>query len=401
MTTVDTRESWLRLMMVFFVASIGNVGLWSIVYVMPSIEVEFSLDRSQTSLPYVLTMIGFAVGNLIFGWLLDRYGLFLILLVATVLISLGYVLATISNTIFMFSGTQFLVGLGTAVSFAPLMADISHWFKKYRGVAVAVVASGNYFSGALSALILAETIESEGWRTAYLLLASACFAIIIPLAIILNKNQAFNINSVDEIVNSETGPKVFLNLRSMTILLCIASICCCVAMSMPQVHIVSYCVDLGFGSFLGGQILALMLIGGVFSRLFFGFVADRLGGLKTVLIGSALQCFALFLYLPFDGLVSLFTVSFIFGLSQGGIVPSYAVIVREFMPGYVAGSKIGLIIMSTIIGMAFGGFLSGEIYDLTGSYQAAFINGILWNLINFLIIGFLYYLWTVRQKNPK
>ena len=401
MTTIDTRESWLRLMMVFFVASIGNVGLWSIVYVMPSIEVDFALDRSQTSLPYVLTMIGFAVGNLIFGWLLDRYGLFLILLVATVLISVGYVLATISNTIFMFSGTQFLIGLGTAVSFAPLMADISHWFKKYRGVAVAVVASGNYFSGAISALILAETIESEGWRTAYLLLASACFVIIIPLAIILNKNKAVTKNSVDEIVNLETGPTVFLNLNSMTILLCIASICCCVAMSMPQVHIVSYCVDLGFGSLLGGQMLALMLIGGVLSRLFFGFVADSLGGLKTVLIGSALQCFALFLYLPFDGLVSLFTVSFIFGLSQGGIVPSYAVIVREFMPGSVAGSKIGLIIMATIIGMAFGGFLSGEIYDLTGSYQAAFINGILWNLINFIIIGFLYYLWTVRQKNLK
>lgn len=383
--------------MVFFIASIGNVGLWSIVYVMPFIEAEFGLDRSQTSLPYSLTMIGFAVGNLIFGWLLDRYGLFLILLFATALISFGYFLATISNNIFFFSAIQFFIGLGTAVSFAPLMADISHWFKKYRGIAVAVVASGNYFSGALSSLLLAETLDIQGWRMAYILLGTVCFVIIIPLAMVLNKNKNSNPNFINENVSLVIESDSFLRLRKMTILLCIAAVCCCVAMSMPQVHIVSYCVDLGFGSLLGGQMLAVMLIGGVFSRLVFGFVADWLGGLRTVLIGSALQCFALFLYLLFDGLVSLFTVSFVFGLSQGGIVPSYAVVVREFMPSNVAGSRIGLIIMSTIIGMAFGGFLSGWIFDLTGSYQTAFINGIVWNLLNFLIVGFIYYLWKIRN----
>ncbi len=160
---------------------------------------------------------------------------------------------------------------------------------------------------------------------------------------------------------------------------------------MPQVHIVSFCVDLGYGPAVGSQMLSLMLMGGVVSRLVSGLLADRLGGVMTLLIGSTLQCIALFLYLPFDGMVSLYVVSLIFGLSQGGIVPSYAVIVREYMPAKEAGARVGFVIMATIVGMALGGWMSGWIYDMTGSYQLAFLNGIGWNLVNIAIIGAILY----------
>ena len=155
---------------------------------------------------------------------------------------------------------------------------------------------------------------------------------------------------------------------------------------MPQVHIVSYCVGLGYGPAVGAQMLSLMLLGGVVSRIVSGFVADWLGGVRTLLIGSTLQCIALFLYLPFDGMASLYVVSLIFGLSQGGIVPTYALIVREYMPAREAGTRVGFVIMMTIMGMALGGWLSGWIYDQTGSYQLAFINGILWNGMNIAIM---------------
>jgi MFS family permease len=151
---------------------------------------------------------------------------------------------------------------------------------------------------------------------------------------------------------------------------------------MPQVHIVSYCADLGYGPTVGAEMLSLMLMGGVVSRLVSGLIADRLGGVMTLLIGSTLQCIALFLYLPFDAMVPLYIVSLIFGLSQGGIVPSYALIVREYLPAKEAGARVGFVIMATIIGMALGGWMSGWIYDLTGSYQAAFLNGIAWNFLN-------------------
>jgi MFS family permease len=167
-------------------------------------------------------------------------------------------------------------------------------------------------------------------------------------------------------------------------------------MSMPQVHIVAYCIDLGYGVARGGEMLALMLAAGVVSRLLSGLLVDRIGGIRTVLIGSVAQCLALLLYIPFDGLVSLYVVSLVFGLSQGGIVPAYAIIVREYMPAAEAGQRVGIVIMATISGMALGGWMSGWIYDLTSSYAAAFLNGIGWNVLNIAVMMLL--LWMSGQR---
>jgi MFS family permease len=180
-----------------------------------------------------------------------------------------------------------------------------------------------------------------------------------------------------------------LSMNAAQTLLCIAGVACCVAMSMPQVHIVAYCGDLGYGVARGAEMLSLMLAFGIVSRVASGFVADRLGGVATLLIGSTLQGLALFLYLWFDGLVSLYVISALFGLFQGGIVPSYAIIVREYFPPREAGTRVGLAIMATLFGMAFGGWMSGYIFDLTGSYRAAFLHGIAWNLLNVTIAAWL------------
>jgi MFS family permease len=155
------------------------------------------------------------------------------------------------------------------------------------------------------------------------------------------------------------------------------------------VHIVAYCGDLGYGTARGAEMLSLMLGLGVVSRLASGLIADRIGGVGTLMLGSALQCMALIFYLPFNGLTSLYVVSALFGLSQGGIVPSYALIAREYFPAREAGTRVSLILMATVVGMALGGWMSGEIYDLTGSYQAAFLNGIAWNLVNMSIAFWL------------
>jgi MFS family permease len=160
-------------------------------------------------------------------------------------------------------------------------------------------------------------------------------------------------------------------------------------MSMPQVHIVAYCADLGYGPARGAEMLALMLGFGVVSRLASGFIGDRIGGIGTLIAGSFLQSLALLFYIPFDGLASLYIVSAFFGLAQGGIVPSYALIVRDYFPAREAGSRISLVLTATVLGMALGGWMSGEIYDLTGSYRAAFLNGIAWNLLNMAIAVWL------------
>jgi MFS family permease len=269
------------------------------------------------------------------------------------------------------------------------MADISHWFQKRRGIALAVAASGNYLSGAIWPIALKSVLVEQGWRHAYFLIAMTVLITLTPLSLLLIRRIPVAALNVSERISISKANALKLSPRALQLLLALAGLGCCIAMSMPQVHIVSFCMDLGYGPAVGAEMLSLMLFGGVASRLLSGVIADWIGGIKTVLAGSSLQCLALFLYLPFDGLVSLYIVSLIFGLSQGGIVPSYAVAVREYLPAREAGQRIGLIVMATILGMAVGGWMSGWIYDLTGSYQAAFLNGIAWNFLNIGIILFV------------
>jgi MFS family permease len=180
-----------------------------------------------------------------------------------------------------------------------------------------------------------------------------------------------------------------LSPRTLQLLLVIAGLSCCVAMSMPQVHIVAYCGDLGYGVARGAEMLSLMLAFGIVSRVASGWIADQIGAVATLLLGSVLQGFALFLYVWFNGLTSLYVISALFGLFQGGIVPSYALVIREYFPPSEAGTRVGIVIMATLFGMALGGWMSGLIFDLTGSYQMAFTNGLLWNLINITIVAWL------------
>src|SRR6516165_9208802 len=177
-----------------------------------------------------------------------------------------------------------------------------------------------------------------------------------------------------------------LSPNALQAVLCLAGLSCCVAMSMPQVHIVAYCGDLGYGVARGAEMLSLMMGFGLISRIASGFLADKVGGIRTLLIGSVAQAFALLFYLFFDSLSSLYLISAMFGLFQGGIVPSYAIIVREAMPAAEAATRVGMVIFASVIGMSFGGWVSGVIFDLTGSYSAAFVNGLGWNALNIAMV---------------
>jgi MFS family permease len=379
---LDSRYSWTRLAISLAIAMVGNVGMWSIIVVMPAIQAEFGVDRAAASLPYTLTMVGFAFGNMAIGRVVDRFGVTTALIGAALLIAAATGAAALSPSVLVLSGLQLLIGFGTAASFGPLIADISLWFLKRRGIAVAITASGNYLSGAIWPVILAGILAGQGWRAVYLVLAVVTLATVIPLALFLRRRVPLAARAHADSLSAARAGATGLSPRMLAILLGIAGVGCCVAMSMPQVHIVSYCVDLGYGPAVGSQMLSLMLLGGVASRLVSGLLADRLGGVRTLLIGSALQGVALMLYLPSDGLTSLYIVSLVFGLAQGGIVPSYAVIVREYMPSAEAGRRVGFVLMTTIVGMALGGWMSGWIYDVTGSYHMAFLNGIAWNGLN-------------------
>jgi MFS family permease len=390
----DSAYSWFRLAISLAIGTLAGVGMWSVVLVLPPVQAEFGVGRGDASLPYVATMVGYGLGNLLLGRAVDRAGITAVVIVAALGLAGGYLVAASASSLWVFAAAKVLIGTGAGAGFAPLMADISHWFRRRRGIAVAIVASGNYAAGALWPLALRPWLETGDWRGAYLFIAVACLVGIVPLALCLRRRLPVAMMAAG--AGPQAGPvrEIAVSQRLLPWLLALAGIGCCVAMAMPQVHIVAYCVDLGHGAAAGAEMVSLMLAAGVASRIISGLVMDRIGGVLTLLIGSGLQGMALALYIPFDGLHALYVVSFVFGLSQGGIVPSYAMIVREYLPAEKAGSWIGFVISATIVGMALGGWLSGFIFDLTGSYELAFLNGIAWNALNVGIVLML--LWRTR-----
>jgi MFS family permease len=385
---IDSPYAWFRLAVSVLLSAIGGVGMWSVVVALPAVQADFSADRGAASLPFTLTMIGFGVGGVIMGKLADRRGIVLPVMIGAASLGAGYILASLAGGLASFSAAYLLIGaFGTAATFVPLMANISFWFEKRRGIAIALAASGNYVSGAVWPPLIEAVIRTHGWRTAHVAVGIFCLVVMPPLALLLRSRPPVRAAGAPEPAASRH--RIALPPPVLQSLLAVAGLACCVAMSMPQVHIVAYCGDLGYGPARGAQMLSLMLSCGIISRIGSGFLADRLGGLATLLIGSFAQMVALTLYLMMDGLTSLYVISALFGLFQGGLVPSYAIIVRESFPAREAGGRVGIILMMTILGMALGGWMSGVIFDLTGSYRAAFANGLAWNALNFLITVFL------------
>jgi MFS family permease len=384
----DGSYAWLRLGISLGLATIGGVGMWAIVVVLPAAQAEFGAGRGEASLAYTATMLGFALGNVVVGRLIDRMGFMWPALVSAALSGAGFILASYAPSIGTLALAQgLLIGAGSSATFGPLIADISHWFDRRRGIAVAVAACGNYLAGALWPMAMQPLLVAQGWRETYLIIGIVCLVTMLPLAAMLGRRPAHHSGS--GAAGAAPVKDIGLSPGAIQALLVVAGLACCVAMSMPQVHIVAYCADLGYGVARGAEMLSLMLGAGIISRLASGFLADRIGGIPTLLIGSVLQGLSLLFYIPFDGLASLYVVSAMFGLAQGGIVPSYAIVVREYMPAKEAGQRVGIVIMATILGMALGGWMSGFIYDQTGSYAAAFLNGIAWNLLNVSVMTLL------------
>jgi MFS family permease len=393
---IDSPQALRRLLATLGLVVLGNSSMYVVSVVLPAVQSEFGVGRASASLPYTLMMVCLGLGGLWTGRLADRHGLMPVLWLGALAVFGGFLGASLSGSIWTFGLAHAVMGfVGGSATFAPLLADTALWWNRRRGIAVAVCASGNYVAGAVWPPIVQYGVDSIGWRPTYMVLGTICGVGMLALSLRMRQRPP----AIPASAAAGTGANGAAPERARPFglapnhamaLLCLAGIACCVAMAMPQVHIVAYCTDLGFGAAQGAQMLSLMLACGIVSRLVFGLICDRIGGIRTLLLGSALQGIALVLFLPYDGLVPLYVISGLFGLFQGGIVPTYAIIVREYFPPGQASVRVGGVIMATLVGMALGGWLSGWIFDATGSYHAAFLNGIGWNLLNLSITGWLY-----------
>jgi MFS family permease len=383
----DSAAAWRRLGLALLIGTLGSVGMWSVVVVLPIVQGEFAATRADVSLAFTMTMVGFGAGGVFIGRLSDRVGIVPAITIGIAALLTGYVGAGLSTALWQFTVVHVLIGLGASATFAPLMAEASHWFVRRRGIAVTIAATGNYLAGAIWPPIVERGTAMYGWRATHVAIGLFC-AVAMTLALLVLRATMRGSNR-QTLTAALPSVNIGINTNALTIILCLASFACCMAMAMPQVHIVAYCGDLGYGVARGAEMLALMLAFGIISRIGSGFIADRFGGMVTLLIGSIAQAMALSLYVFFNGLTSLYIVSALFGLFQGGLVPSYALIVRETMPANETATRVGIVMMMSVAGMAFGGWVSGLIFDATGSYRAAFLNGVAWNALNMGIVVLL------------
>jgi MFS family permease len=397
LSEVDSPAAWRRLGFAVAVGTIGSVGMWLIPVALPFVQADFGIARAEASLPYTLAMTGYALGGVAMGRLCDRFGIVVVIMLGTLAVGIGYVGASLVQGPLSFALMHVFLGVGASATFGPLMADMVQWFVRHRGIAVGMAASGNYIGGALWPPLLQHAIATEGWRHTYLGIGALSVLATLPFIFALRgRAPVRSVVLVSEGTRADRAPHLNVSPNALMVLLSIAGLACCVAMAMPQIHIVAYCGDLGYGPARGAEMLSTMLGFGILSRIASGVIADRLGGAATLLISSVLQAIALFLYLLFDGLVSLYVISALFGLFQGGIVPMYALIVRQYFPPKEVGIRIGIVLMATLFGMALGGWMSGVIFDHTGSYQLAFLNGLIWNMVNATIV-----LWLLLRPTRK
>lgn len=387
----ETGFAILRVINSLTLVTISMAGMYASIMVLEPSTREFGTGYGLGALPYTLFMIGFGVGNVFIGKLIDRYGMFRFALLASICMPAGLYLAANAQDIWTFSLILLVLCgcLGAAFAFGPMVTDISLWFDKRRGFAIGIVISGTYLAGAVWPPLLQSSIDSQGWRQTFTSLSLFCLSTMIPLCLIYLKRKAPDPAEAAPVSTAGFNRLAGMRDSHLQSLLCLAGIGCCAAMAMPQIHIVPYVLDLGFRAQDGAIMLAMMLGFGIVSRVVSGWLSDYIGGTRTLLVGSGLQALAILFFLFVDSLSGLYLLSAAFGLAQGGIVPSYALVIRRFFPASEAGGRIGLVFLFTIGGMALGGWMAGTLYDLTGSYRASFLNAFAFNALNMAIVYFI------------
>jgi MFS family permease len=387
--TVESRRSWEICVTAFAITAISFAAPAITVVGLRSIAAELGGERSVPALAYSLAWLGSSFGGILMGRAAEHFGIRATVIFGSAMIAVGLIIAQSGGRLSLLLGYGLFVGLlGNSGINAPLYVYVSHWFDRRRGTALALIGSGSSVSAAIWAPIFVVVEAHIGWRDTMLGFAALQFALIVPAALTFTSApQCVQVGGRHDL---QPGARV-LGLRPAIVLgsLCTAGFLCCVPMAMPQGHLVAFCGDMGIGASQGAAMLSVLLGCAFISRQFWGFVADRIGGPKTILAGSVCQITAMIGFLLTRNEAGLFAVSVWFGLGFSGMIPAYVLAVRELFPASEASWRVPTVLLFTGSGMAFGGWLAGAIYDAVGFYAAAFAAGIVFNLAHLTLIGAL------------
>ncbi len=387
--SIEGPRSWHIALLTLAILSISFGSPLIVVVGLKQMQVALDTDRSVLSLAGALVWIGNGLGGILMGWVADWIGLRRTVTFGLVMMAAGLALSSLGSVWALYVGHGVLIGLlGNGAIFAPLVIYVSRWFDRRRGTALALISSGQYIAGIIWPTLLEISINRYGWQATMLGFALVVLA-VLPMTLLLR--PAPEPLSAGPSVHAAGGGGSVLGLRPNVAmgLLCVASFMCCVPMALPASHLVAFCGDLGIPAAQGAAMLSVMLACAFVSRQFWGAFADRFGGLRTVLTGSAFQAVSIGAFLLTQNETGLFVIAGAFGLGFSGIIPSYSVTVRDLFPSREASWRIPTVLFTAMSGMAFGSWFAGWLYDIYLSYTVAFGLGVLFNIGNIVVIGFL------------
>jgi MFS family permease len=389
--TIETRRSWLVAWSALGVLSISFGAPLITVVALKPIAAEFGNIRSVPALSYALAWLGSAAGGIVMGLVAEQVGVRWTVIFGVLMIATGLFLSSLGGRLDLYLGHGVFMGLlGNAGINAPLYVYVARWFDRRRGTALALIASGQAAAGTILAPLFGRTIEWFGWRHTMQIYAVFAAVVILPVAFLVFRSLPGAASAAGGRHEPIAGALILgLGARTAFALLCLASFLCCVPMAMPQGHLVAFCSDLGIPVTRGSAMLSVLLAFGFIGRQLWGFIADRIGGLRTVLTGSACQVIAMIGFLLTQDEAGLFAISAAFGLGFSGIIPAYVLALRELYPSTEASWRVPTLLLCSGSGMAAGGWLAGAIYDYAGFYAAAFAIGIVFNFANLLVVGTL------------
>lgn len=390
--SIEGRASWVAASVTLAILSVAYGSTLLIVVGLRAMEINLGIDRSILALAGGATWIGTGLGGIAMGWLADRIGIRLCVLLGAVSVAAGLALSSTGMIWALFVGHGLLIGMfGMGAIYAPLVIYVSRWFDRRRGTAVALISSGQYVAGVVWPAIFERVIAGPGWREAYLGYAGVVLVGVLPLAALFLRPAPGTVAAGIKRVAAVTSRSRVLGLRPNTVqaIICAAGFCCCVPMAIPQAHLVAFCGDIGLGAATGATMLSVLLGCAFFARQFWGWFADRHGGLMTVFTGSACQAVAIAAFLLTQNEAGLFLIAAAYGFGFSGIIPAYVVAIRDLFPSAEASWRVPLVLFTAMSGMAFGSWFAGHIYDHFGYYAPAFGSGVFFNLLNLSLIGFL------------
>jgi MFS family permease len=388
-SSMDGKEAWMAAGVTLAILSVSFGSPLLVVVGLKPMQEALGTDRSVLALAGSLVWVGTGLGGMLMGPLADRIGIRAIVALGAVMMAGGLAVSALGSVEALYVGHGLMIGLGNGAIYAPLLIYVSRWFDRRRGTAIALISSGQYIGGMVWPSVFGGGIGALGWQATMLCYAAVVLVVILPTLMLLRPVPVQWITDPDARVIRSRGTVLGLRPNLVQALLCVAAFCCCIPMAVPSAHLVAFCGDIGIVPAHGAAMLSVLLGAAFISRQLWGAMADRIGGLRTVLIGSACQTVAIAAFVFTQNEVGLFAISAAFGLGFSGIIPSYSVAIRDLFPSSEASWRIPTLLMVSMVGMAFGSWFAGTLYDQFGFYAPAFAAGVLFNGANVLIIGFL------------